>query len=242
MLLTVSCGEGDGSSTSSVGAPSTPAPAISATEPSTTSTAPATTTAAPTSTALTKLEQSAIWPAADVVFASPEEAAADFVTSVLGVPATLGDFRQADSRSGEIDVLSPGEGSGVTPIVRGTLILRRLGPDDGWFIVGAANNNASITTPEAMAEVTAGLVTVAGVARGFEANVVVTAFGAGDGENQFDQAVTMAGSQETPEPYEVTLDLGGAMAGQTVVLLVQGGAGLETDPGDFGAIAVIADG
>ena len=242
LLLTASCGDGDSSSSSSEGPQTTPAPATSTSAMSTTSEPGSTTSAAPTTTAVVHLEQTAIWPAAGVVFATPEEAAADFVTTVLGVPATLGEFRQADQRSGELDVLSPGEGQGATPVVRGTLVLRRLDPDDGWFILSAANANASITTPAALAEVAAGLLTVAGMARGFEANVVVTAFEAGDVDSLFDQAVTMAGAQQTPEPYEVTLDLTGVPAGATVVVLVQGGAGLETDPGDFGAIAVTVAG
>ena len=203
-----------------------------------TSTPDPTTSAAVSTTATPQLEQPAIWPAADVVFDTPEAAAADFVTAVLRVPPTLGAFRQGDQRSGEIDVLSPGEGGGGTPLVRGTLALRRLGADDGWFVISAPNDNASIADPEASSEIAAGLQTVSGRARGFEASVVVSAFEAGDADNQFDQVVTMAGSGLTPEPYEVTLDLTGALAGQTVVLLVQGGAGLETDPGDFGAIAV----
>ncbi|MGB5758849.1 MAG: hypothetical protein WBM50_18195 [Acidimicrobiales bacterium] len=56
----------------------------------------ATTTSVPTSTpgeeptptsAVVGLEQPAIWPAADIVFSTPVEAAEDFVTEVLGVPA-----------------------------------------------------------------------------------------------------------------------------------------------------------
>jgi hypothetical protein len=48
--------------------------------------------------------QPAIWPAADVVFDTPEAAAADFVSTVLRVPPTLGEFQQGDPDSGEIGV------------------------------------------------------------------------------------------------------------------------------------------
>jgi hypothetical protein len=37
-------------------------------------------------------------------------------------------------------------------------------------------------------------------------------------------------------PFSVTLDLSDAPSGATVVLLVRGGTGLETDPGEFAAI------
>ena len=191
-----------------------------------------------TTTGVVGRVQPAIWPQADVVFATPEEAARDFVTKVLGVAPVLGELQQGDARSGEIEVLSPGEGDSATPVGRGRLLLRQLGADDGWFILAAVNDNASITDPQSQAEVVAGPVTVAGVARGFEGNVNVTAFPAGDAL-RLDEAITQAGSAATPEPFSVSLDLSDASAGEVVALLVRGGAGLETDPGDFGAIPVV---
>jgi Immunoglobulin-like domain of bacterial spore germination len=206
---------------------------------STTSTTVDTTTS---TTALAGLEQPAIWPAADVVFGTPEEAAEDFVQEVLGVPPVLGDFQEGDARSGEVEVLSPGEGATPTSVVRGRLLLRQLGPDDGWFVLGAVNENASITTPDAGSDVPAAPLTVNGQARGFEANVVVSAFVAGDASAELDQVVTTGGAMEAPEPYTVTLDLAGAEPNQVVALLVRGGTGLETDPGDFGAVPVVIGG
>jgi Immunoglobulin-like domain of bacterial spore germination len=192
-----------------------------------------------TTTAQAGLEQPAIWPAADVVFGTPEAAAEDFVAQALGVPPTLGEFQQGDSRSGEIEVFSPGEGDAGRAVVRGLLLLRQLGPEDGWFVLVAVNDNASITMPGSGEQVAAGPVTVEGVARGFEANVVVTALVAGTAGPGLDQQVTMGGAAETPEPFSVTLDLSRAAPGDMVMLLVRGGAGLETDPGDFGAIPVV---
>jgi hypothetical protein len=49
----------------------------------------------------------------------------------------------------------------------------------------------------------------------------------------------MAGNFDVDLPYSVVLDLTGASSGDTVVLLVRGGTGLETDPGEFGAIPVV---
>jgi hypothetical protein len=177
-----------------------------------------------------------------VVFPTPEEAAEDFVQQALGVPPVLGELQQGDARSGEIEVLSPGEGANPTSVVRSRLLLRQLGPDDGWFVIGAGNDDASIGSPASGAEVPAGPVTVSGRARGFEANVVVSAFGAGNAADELAREVTTGGALETPEPYTVTLDLSGAAPGEVVVLLVRGGTGLETDPGEFSALPVVVAG
>jgi hypothetical protein len=200
-----------------------------------------TTVASTTSTTVAGLGQPAVWPAADVVFTTPEAAAQDFVTQVLGVPAVIGEYQAGDSRSGEIEVFSPGEGGSATKVVRGLLLLRQLGPDDGWFVLAAVNDNAKVTTPESASKVAAGKLAVSGVARGFEGSVVVSAFVAGDTE-PLDQVVTQGGSMETPEPFTVELDVSDAPPGSTVVLLVRGGVGLETDPGEFGAIPVVIAG
>lgn len=196
-----------------------------------------TTTSSTTTTAPSGLEQPAIWPARDVVFTDPEQAASDFVIKVLSKEPVLGAFQQGDSRSGEIEVFSPGDGEGAAPVSRGVLLLRQLGPRDGWFVIAAANDSASITEPAASATVASGPVTVKGIGRGFEATVVVSAFVAGV-TGALDSEVAQAGAFETAEPFTVTLDLSGASPGQTVMILVRGAAGLETDPGEFGAIPV----
>jgi hypothetical protein len=202
------------------------------------STTTSTTESPSTSSTPEGLEQPAIWPAVDVVFDTPEAAAEDFVTEVLDVPPVLGEFQQGDARSGEVEVFSPGEGDAGTPVVRGLLLLRQLGPSDGWFVLAAVNDNASITAPASMAEVPAGPLIVEGRARGFEANVVVTAFEAGDRAAELDQVITHGGAFEAPEPFTVTLDLSAAGPRDMIVILVRGGTGLETDPGEFGAIPV----
>jgi hypothetical protein len=206
---------------------------------SSTTTRQSTTTTEQTPTTLAGLGQPAIWPAADVYLATPEDAARDFVSKVLGVPPELGEFQAGDSRSGEMQVFSQRpEGSTGPKVERGLLLLRQLGPRSGWFITAAVNDNAEITSPEARATVTAGNLTVTGKGRGFEALVVVRAFVAGSA-TELSKVATHGGSMETPEPFSVTLDLSHAKSGDTVMLLVRGGTGLETDPGDFGAIPVI---
>ncbi|MGF1596565.1 MAG: Gmad2 immunoglobulin-like domain-containing protein [Acidimicrobiales bacterium] len=254
-LMVGACGDDDGAaddattSTDDTGATTTTADSSTTadgssttTDESTTSAADGTTTTADGSstTADVDLGQPAIWPDAGTTFATPEEAAEDFVEQVLGVPPTLGEFMQGDSRSGEIEVFSPGEG-GSTQIARSVLLLRQLGPDDGWFVLGAVNANMTIDSPQSAATVAAGDLAVDGTGRGFEGTVVVEAFVAGDG-TAVDQQIAQGGSMEDSEPFSVTLDLSAAQPGDTVMVLIRGGVGLETDPGEFSAIPVVVEG
>ena len=150
-------------------------------------------------------------------------------------------FRAGDSRSGEIEVFASVDGAPIST-ARSVLLLRQLGPTDGWFVISAASGNATITAPESASVVPAGPLAVEGAATGFEATVVVSAFVAGRSHLELDKEVTMAGNFGDVLPYSVTLDLTGASPGDIVTLLVRGGTGLETDPGDFGAIPVVIGG
>lgn len=209
---------------------------VSTDTPSTTAGAETTTSVAPV-----RLEQPAIWPAADVVFTTPEAAAVDFVESVLRVPPTLGEFQAGDSRSGEMEVFSPGPPDG-SQVTRSLLLLRQLGPDDGWFVLAAINEHEVVETPESGSTVPAGPVTVAGAGRGFEATVVVRALVAGHADQQIAQVITMGGSAEAAEPFSVELDLSTVTPGETVILLVRGDTGRDDDPGDFSAIPIVISG
>lgn len=185
--------------------------------------------------------QPALWPAPDVVLATPEEAAAGFIEQVVGV-GLPGQFRAGDPRSGEIDVISAGEGGGAE-IVRSTLLLRQLGAGNGWFVIAATNPNAAISVPASGAEVArTGTLHVEGVGRGFEGAVSVRLLRAGGEAEVLAEAATTGGALAEPAPFAVdlTVDLS-ALTGQTLILLVQGGVGLETDPGDFGAIPVVVE-
>ncbi len=214
-----------------------PEPSTSATSPTSTAqtSTPASSSSAASSSATT--EQPAVWPAAGTVMATPEQAATDFVTSTIGVTPQLGDFMAGDSRSGEIELTFAGE-NGATPVTRSVLLLRQLGPDDGWFVIAATNPAASITTPAAGATVPPGPLAVSGLGRGFEGTVLVEAFRPGQSE-PLDRQIVQAGSMATAEPFTATLDLTGATAGETIAIVVHGGIGHELDPGDLGAIPVV---
>ncbi len=244
-LVLVSCGDDEVAPTSTSAQPTTEVASTAAptSPPATTEpvdTTPATTepVAAPSTTVALVVKQAAVWPDPDVVFASPEAAAADFVQQLLGVPPVLSRFVQGDGRSGEIDVLSPGEGGPGSTAVRSRLVLRQLGPDDGWFVLAAIDANVAINSPAQGDVVPAGPLTVSGVGRGYEATIIVKVVIAGTTTPLVDPVIAMGGSSEVPEPYTATVDLTGVPAGSTVTILVSGDTGLETDPGEFSAIAV----
>lgn len=252
--VVASCGGDDAAdtTTSTTAAPVTTAPADTTTEPppttteappTTTEPPPTTTEAPPTTTEPPVEDILAIWPAADVVFSTPEAAAEDFLANAFDPGPVLGEFQAGDARSGEFEVFATAEDP-ETPIgePRSVLIMRQLGADQGWFVMSAIHGSMTIEQPEMGAEVAAGPVDVSGVAQGFEATVIVEAFVVGSAEPLLDQEVTMAGNFGVSEPYSVTLDLSAAPAGSTVVILLRGGVGLETDPGDFSAIPIVIAG
>lgn len=184
-----------------------------------------------------QLEQPAIWPTAQDVFTTPRDVAEDFMLRVMGVPPDIGEFMAGDARSGEIEVFSPGE----VETLRAILLVRQLGPNNGWFVIGTLNDNAMITNPLYGAQISvddAASLVVEGMAEGFEASLTVYAYVAGR-TDILDQETTMGGNLGVPGPFQVTLDLSGVRPGDTVMLLVRGGVGLETDPGEFGAIPIL---
>lgn len=192
---------------------------------------------APSTSEPIQLEQLAIWPSASEVFATPREVAEDYLLHVFGLPPVIGEFMAGDSRSGEIEVFSPGD----VETLRAILLVRQLGPNNGWFIIGTLNDNAVITNPAYGAEISvddASSLVVEGMAEGFEASLTVYAYLAGSSD-VLDQETTMGGNFGVPGPFQVTLDLTGVQPGDTVMLLVRGGVGLETDPGEFGAIPIL---
>lgn len=214
------------------GEPSSPSPTESTTASPTT---PPTTSEPPVT-----LEQPAVWPAADTVLTTPGAAATAFVETAIGVPAQLGEFMAGDSRSGEIELLFAGE-SGATPVVRGTLLLRMLGPDDAWFVIGAVSDGVVIDAPGSGATVPAGMVEITGSARGFEGTVIVEVFRPGQAQPLYRQ-VAQGGSMADLAPFTATADLSDATPGETLAIVVRGGTGHGEDPGELAALPVVVEG
>lgn len=153
-VLAAGCGsDGDGGAASTTSAK----PATTATAPTTT--APTTTPAVDTTTA--------VFPsgANPPVFEDPVAAAKAFAVDFVGfVDPVVGEFRQGDSRSGEVEVRPTTDG----PVT--TVLVRLLG--DTWWVLGSGTANIDIGDPEALASVSSPL-HLAGVSTAFEANVGV---------------------------------------------------------------------
>jgi hypothetical protein len=177
----------------------------------------------------------AVWSSSTSTADTAESAAESAVRSLIGVTPVLGDYMAGDNRSGEIVVFSPSE---TTPVERSLLLLRQLGPDDHWSVIGAINSAMTIDRPASGSVVPAGMITVSGRGRGFEALVVVSAHRTGDSIEVVDQEITMGGSLGTSEPFSVELDLSDTDPGDVMAIVVRGGVGLENDPGEFSAIPV----
>ena len=218
-------------------APTTVAPTTVATTAPPTTVAP---TAPPTTVPVVE-PIVAVWPAADVVFDTPEEAASDFIEQVFGVEPLIGEFMQGDSRSGEIEVLSPldDDDPATTRPTGVILFMRQLGAADGWFVLSAAGEGVTIDDPEFGDTVAAGELTVEGTGRGFEGTVVVRALIPADPPNVLDFEIT-ATDWSTPVPYTATLDLSGTSSSDIVTIVAVGDTGI-TATGEFAAIPVVVD-
>ncbi|MDA3001574.1 MAG: hypothetical protein O3C62_07830 [Actinomycetota bacterium] len=177
----------------------------------------------------------AIWWSKDADTVTPESAATAAVRDLIGVDPVLSDFMAGDSRSGEIEVLSP---DGTVPTVRSLLLMRQLGPADQWSVIGAINPAITIDAPQSRSVRPPGILLVSGSARGFEGLVVVTAHRLGNRPELIDQAMTQAGSLDESRAFRVALDLGQTHTGDVLAITVRGGVGMEDDPGEFSAIPI----
>ena len=75
-------------------------------------------------------------------FQDPVAAATAFATDYAGfVNPLVGPYQAGDSRSGEVEVRSTANG----PVT--TVFVRQLGPDDSWWVLGAATPNITLSKP-----------------------------------------------------------------------------------------------
>lgn len=135
----------------------------------TTSTATSTTTTPSTSTPAGDATITAVWPRSDTAqrFEDPVAAARSFAVDFVGfTDPILGEFRQGDSRSGEVEVRPRADG----PVT--TVLVRQLGDDGSWWVLGSATANIEVTEPAALAAI-GDPVTLKGKANAFEGTVNV---------------------------------------------------------------------
>jgi hypothetical protein len=129
---------------------------------------------AATSTTTTIIQRdTAVWPfvTSSTRFSDPVEAARSFAVAYLGfVNPAVGSFMQGDSRSGEVEVNAVSESGAAGP--KTTVLVRKLAPDDSWWVLGAVAPDIQLTSPAALAIVSSP-VTLSGQSTAFEATVNV---------------------------------------------------------------------
>ena len=132
------------------------------TSPSSTSTTASTSTTSPEPASWT-----AVWPttASHTRYGMPEAAALGFATSYLHmVNPVIGQFQQGDARSGEVPV----QPSTTGPIT--TVLVRELGTDNSWWVLGAGTAAINLTAPTWNASITSP-VALKGTSMAFEGTV-----------------------------------------------------------------------
>ncbi len=126
-------------------------------------------TSAPTTTVASETYASAVWPwsSSSTRYDDPVEAARGFAEDFVGfTEPIIGEFQAGDSRSGEVEVRPEADG----PVT--VVFVRQLGPDDSWWVLGAATENILLDEPEALADIDTPL-TISGQSLAFEGTVVV---------------------------------------------------------------------
>lgn len=99
-------------------------------------------------------------------FDSPESAAQTYATEVLGfTELELGEFREGDSRSGEVPITDRPGGPETSVLVRQM-------EDDTWFVLGSTVEDIQVDEPQAQDAIGSPIQT-SGTALAFEGNVSV---------------------------------------------------------------------
>ena len=97
-------------------------------------------------------------------YSDPVAAAGGFAVDFVGFTnPVIGSFRAGDARSGEVDVR--GAGGLVT-----TVLVRQLGTDGTWWVLGAGSANIQLRLPVALAPISSP-VHLQGSSRAFEGTV-----------------------------------------------------------------------
>ena len=106
-------------------------------------------------------------PSTSLRFDDPVAAARAFAVDFAGfTDPVLGEFMPGDPRSGEVEVRPRADGPATTVIVR------RLGADDSWWVLGSATADITLATPAAGDPITSPVV-LTGSALAFEGHVDV---------------------------------------------------------------------
>ena len=129
-----------------------------------------TTTTTPGVTSTTSPEAAtwtAVWPttASSTRYQTPEEAAQGFTIDYLHmVNPVISQFRQGDARSGEVPI----QPSATGPVT--TVLVRKLGSDNSWWVLGAGTAAINLTEPVWNASISSPVI-LKGTSMAFEGTV-----------------------------------------------------------------------
>ena len=191
---------------------------VVADEPTSTTETTAPTTTAIETTTTTVFEPTvdptqAIFPAVDQSsrFEDPVAAARAFAIDGVGFDSDVivSEFRQGDSRSGEVELRAFDQGPA-------TVVQLRMLEDDTWYVIGASTEDINPTEPAVDAEISSP-VTLRGEALAFEGNVNVEIREQGRAEPIGEGFVTGSGSPPAG-PYEGEIEFSTPSVGTGVIL------------------------
>ncbi|MGH2684340.1 MAG: Gmad2 immunoglobulin-like domain-containing protein [Actinomycetota bacterium] len=157
----------------------------------------------------------AIYPRDGSTFDDPLEVVDGFATEYLGMPAPLeiGRFQQGDPQSGEVELRRQ-----RTPALVTRVLVRRLGNDGHWYVIGATADNIRVDEPTAGALVSSPI-PLRGAASAFEGNVNVHVRDDAGGADEVlgETFVTGNGGPELG-PFEGSVDISGPTTPQGAVI------------------------
>lgn len=105
-------------------------------------------------------------------------------------------------------------------------------------MIAAINPDIGIDAPPAGSQQNPGMLTVSGMARGFEGTIIVSAHRVGGDQALLDMRIAAGGGLWDPEPFSVELNLNGTATGEVIAIVVRSDTGLDDDTGEFSAIAI----
>ena len=140
---------------------------------STSSSTPSTTTPTPPTTRAPTALEIAVWPTAGngLRYHDPVAVTRSFAIDYLHfVNPVVGPFRPGDTHSGEVPVRAHMESTALGPTT--TVIVRQLGADGSWWVLGASTPNIALAQPATLSTITSP-VRLRGTSTAFEATVRV---------------------------------------------------------------------
>jgi hypothetical protein len=179
------CGNEGGDTTSRTTRPATTTVAPSTTPSTTPSTSPSTPVESTTT---------AVWPwsSSATRYSDPVAAARGFAVELVGfADPVVGEFRQGDARSGEVDVRAKAT---TTPT---TVLVRQI--NGSWWVLGATTTDIQVSAPAAGATISSP-VTLQGTSTAFEATVNTRLFADGT-PTALATGFVMGGSMGTMGPF-----------------------------------------